>query len=259
MGIRPARSGAIAYLLGSLMAAVSGVLIAPVNTIFYDSGFLIGLKAFVGAIIGGLVELSRRRDRRALRRHARKLRRFPEQRLQGRHRVFPADSRPALALDRLRPLRRRHRGMSAWPSKLAAVLAVVAILAAPTFVSAFTVTLLNYIGVYALVAIGLVLLTGIGGLVSFGQAAFVALGAYSTAWLTTTAGQSPWLGLVLAIAVTCARRGRPRLRDLAPEGTLPVVEHDRLGARDRVLFRQHRRARQLQRHRVDSRRSPSGR
>src|ERR1700688_663248 len=148
-------------------------------------------------------ELSRRRDWRALRRHARKLRGFPEQRLQGRHRVFSADSRPALALDRLRPLRRRHRGMSAWPSKLAAVLAVVAILAAPTFVSAFTVTLLNYIGVYALVAIGLVLLTGIGGLVSFGQAAFVGLGAYSTAWLTTAGGRSPWLGLGLATAVTC--------------------------------------------------------
>ena len=55
MGIRPARAGLIAYLTGSLMAAVSGVLIAPVDTIFYDSGFLIGLKAFVGAIIGGLV------------------------------------------------------------------------------------------------------------------------------------------------------------------------------------------------------------
>jgi branched-chain amino acid transport system permease protein len=55
MGIRPARAGAIAYLAGSLMAAVSGILVAPVNTIFYDSGFLIGLKAFVGAIIGGLV------------------------------------------------------------------------------------------------------------------------------------------------------------------------------------------------------------
>jgi len=54
MGIRPARSGAIAYLVGSLMAGVSGILVAPVNTIFYDSGFLLGLKAFVGAIIGGL-------------------------------------------------------------------------------------------------------------------------------------------------------------------------------------------------------------
>jgi branched-chain amino acid transport system permease protein len=55
MGIRPQQSGTVAFLLGSLLAAVSGVLIAPVNTIFYDSGFLIGLKAFVGAIIGGLV------------------------------------------------------------------------------------------------------------------------------------------------------------------------------------------------------------
>lgn len=54
MGIRPARSGTIAYLVGSLMAGVSGILVAPVNTIFYDSGFLLGLKAFVGAIIGGL-------------------------------------------------------------------------------------------------------------------------------------------------------------------------------------------------------------
>jgi len=54
MGIRPARAGTIAYLLGSLMAGVSGILIAPVNTIFYDSGFLIGLKAFVGVIVGGM-------------------------------------------------------------------------------------------------------------------------------------------------------------------------------------------------------------
>ena len=55
MGIRPERSGTIAYLIGSLMAGVSGILIAPVNTIFYDSGFLLGLKAFVGAILGALV------------------------------------------------------------------------------------------------------------------------------------------------------------------------------------------------------------
>ncbi|MCQ8782125.1 branched-chain amino acid ABC transporter permease [Mangrovibrevibacter kandeliae] len=55
MGIRPERTGTIAYLLGSLLAGVSGILIAPVNTMFYDSGFLLGLKAFVGAIIGGLV------------------------------------------------------------------------------------------------------------------------------------------------------------------------------------------------------------
>jgi branched-chain amino acid transport system permease protein len=55
MGIRPDHAGSIAFLLGSVLAAISGILIAPVNTIFYDSGFLIGLKAFVGAIIGGLI------------------------------------------------------------------------------------------------------------------------------------------------------------------------------------------------------------
>lgn len=55
MGIRPQQACTIAFLLGALLAAISGILIAPVNTIFYDSGFLIGLKSFVGAIIGGMV------------------------------------------------------------------------------------------------------------------------------------------------------------------------------------------------------------
>jgi branched-chain amino acid transport system permease protein len=54
VGIRPAATGTIAYLLASLLAGISGVLIAPVATIFYDSGFLLGLKAFVGAIIGAM-------------------------------------------------------------------------------------------------------------------------------------------------------------------------------------------------------------
>jgi len=55
VGIRPASTGTMAYLLASLLAGISGVLIAPVTTIFYDSGFLIGMKAFVGAIIGAMV------------------------------------------------------------------------------------------------------------------------------------------------------------------------------------------------------------
>ena len=76
--------------------------------------------------------------------------------------------------------------------------------AAPSFLSPFTVTLLNYIGVYSLAAIGLVLLTGIGGIVSFGQAAFVGIAAYATAWASALQGQSPWLGLVLAVGLTCS-------------------------------------------------------
>lgn len=55
MGIRPGTTGAIAFLLASALAGVSGVLIGPINTLSYKSGFIIGLKAFVGAIIGGLV------------------------------------------------------------------------------------------------------------------------------------------------------------------------------------------------------------
>ena len=54
-GISPSRTGALAFLFASGLAGVSGVIIAPVATLYYDSGFLIGLKAFVGAIIGGLV------------------------------------------------------------------------------------------------------------------------------------------------------------------------------------------------------------
>jgi branched-chain amino acid transport system ATP-binding protein/branched-chain amino acid transport system permease protein len=66
----------------------------------------------------------------------------------------------------------------------------------------FWITQSNYIGLYALVALGLVLLTGVGGLTSFGQAAFVGVGAYTAAFLATKMGVSPWLtlwvGLVLA-------------------------------------------------------------
>jgi branched-chain amino acid transport system permease protein len=55
VGILPSTTGATAFLLASGLAAISGILIGPVTTLYYDSGFLIGLKAFVGAIIGGLV------------------------------------------------------------------------------------------------------------------------------------------------------------------------------------------------------------
>jgi branched-chain amino acid transport system ATP-binding protein/branched-chain amino acid transport system permease protein len=83
------------------------------------------------------------------------------------------------------------------------LIAAIAFLAtAPLWAADFTITLLDYIGIYALVALGLVLLTGVGGLTSFGQAAFVGIAAYATAWLTTVHGASPWLGLLFALAVT---------------------------------------------------------
>ncbi len=78
------------------------------------------------------------------------------------------------------------------------------LLLAPLALPEFHITLLNYIGLYSVVALGLVLLTGVGGLTSFGQAAFVGLGAYTTAYLTTAYGVSPWLTLVGGLAITFA-------------------------------------------------------
>jgi len=54
VGIEVARSGRLAFLLAGVIGAFSGILIGPITTLYYDSGFLIGLKGFVGAIIGGL-------------------------------------------------------------------------------------------------------------------------------------------------------------------------------------------------------------
>ncbi len=54
MGIPTALAGKLSFFLCALIGAFSGILIAPITTIYYDTGFLIGLKGFVGAIIGGL-------------------------------------------------------------------------------------------------------------------------------------------------------------------------------------------------------------
>jgi branched-chain amino acid transport system permease protein len=81
---------------------------------------------------------------------------------------------------------------------LALAVPIVALLPLPDF----WIAQLNYIGLYALVSMGLVLLTGVGGLTSFGQAAFVGVGAYTTAWLTLNTGMSPWLTLFVGLAFT---------------------------------------------------------
>jgi branched-chain amino acid transport system permease protein len=55
VGIRTSLSGQIAFLLASVIGALSGILIVPITTLYYDTGFLIGLKGFIAAIIGGLI------------------------------------------------------------------------------------------------------------------------------------------------------------------------------------------------------------
>ncbi|HMX17547.1 MAG TPA: branched-chain amino acid ABC transporter ATP-binding protein/permease [Rhodocyclaceae bacterium] len=99
-------------------------------------------------------------------------------------------------------MKRRHGFLAAF---------LAALLVAPSLLPEFYVTLFNYIGLYALVALGLVLLTGVGGLTSFGQAAFVGLGGYTTAYLTTATdlpallapfGHLPWVALVIGLILT---------------------------------------------------------
>ncbi|NML26027.1 branched-chain amino acid ABC transporter ATP-binding protein/permease [Zoogloea dura] len=74
-------------------------------------------------------------------------------------------------------------------------------------VPGYWITIGNYIGLYSIVTLGLVLLTGIGGLTSFGQAAFVGLGAYTTGYLSISLGLSPWLGLLAGLVVSALAAG----------------------------------------------------
>jgi branched-chain amino acid transport system permease protein len=54
MGISSTQAGKLSFVLAAAIGAFSGILIAPITTVYYDTGFIIGLKGFVGAIVGGL-------------------------------------------------------------------------------------------------------------------------------------------------------------------------------------------------------------
>jgi branched-chain amino acid transport system permease protein len=93
----------------------------------------------------------------------------------------------------------RGSALRTWgPLALILVLAALPLLPLPDF----WIIQLNYIGIYVLPVLGLVLLTGVAGLTSFGQAAFVGIGAYTSAVLTTQAGFSPWITLFIGLAIT---------------------------------------------------------
>ncbi|MFN2646135.1 MAG: ATP-binding cassette domain-containing protein [Burkholderiales bacterium] len=82
---------------------------------------------------------------------------------------------------------------------VAAFIAFIA--AAPFILPEFQVALLNYIGLATMVSLGLVLLTGVAGVMSFGQQVFAGIAAYATALIATKYGGSPWIGLVVGLAL----------------------------------------------------------
>jgi branched-chain amino acid transport system permease protein len=89
------------------------------------------------------------------------------------------------------------------PGRIAVIATVLALAVLPlTPISEFWITQLNFIGISSLVALGLVLLTGVAGLTSFGQAAFVGIGAYATGYLSVVQHMSPWLGLLAGLLIT---------------------------------------------------------
>jgi len=211
VGIRPARTGTIAYFIASLLAGVSAILVGPTTTIYYDSGFMIGLKAFIGAIIGGFTS-------------------YPVAALgavlvgimESFASFWSSSFKEVIVFSLLIPVllwqswkTSGHADEAGEEIEMPQAIAlspplrygliggtIIALLIAPALLGSFAITLLNYIGISALVALGLVLLTGIGGMTSFGQAAFVGIAAYATAWATVTMGLSPWIGLLLALAMT---------------------------------------------------------
>lgn len=221
MGFSPVLAGRRSFFVAALIGALSGLLVAPLTTIYHDSGFLIGLKGFVAAIIGGLASY----PMAAAGAMAVGL-------LESFSSFWASAFKDALVFALIIPVLiwlslSRHTleeeedadasssgaaGRGGWIGPRTALgLFVLGLIAAPLVLPEFYVTLLNYIGLSALVTLGLVLLTGVGGLTSFGQAAFVGLGAYTTAWLTTSGdlpgwlaviGGTPWLTLVAGLMVT---------------------------------------------------------
>ena len=54
MGISTSSAGRLSFTMAAFVGGLSGLLIGPTTTVFYDSGFLIGLKGFVAAVFAGL-------------------------------------------------------------------------------------------------------------------------------------------------------------------------------------------------------------
>ena len=219
MGISPALAGRQTFFLAALIGTLSGLLVAPLTTIYYDSGFLIGLKGFVAAIIGGLASYPMAAGGAIVVGLLESFSSFWASAFKdvlvftliipvlvwlswSTHHVEEED------MGHVTTLARRDGKLS---PRLVLAVFLVALALAPLVLPEFYVTLLNYVGLSALVAIGLVLLTGVGGLTSFGQAAFVGLGAYTTAWLTSGselptwlafAQGMPWAALLVGLLIT---------------------------------------------------------
>ena len=125
VGMSPNLAGSLTFILAAMLCAFSGVLIGPITTIYYDSGFLISLKGFVGAIIGGLSSYPLAAAGSVLVGLLEVVLLVLGQRVQGGHRVHADHPGPAVALADHAPPRggRMTRGrvpaVARWPLRRA--------------------------------------------------------------------------------------------------------------------------------------------
>ncbi len=217
MGISSALAGQMSFRVAAFIGATCGVLIAPTTTVLYDTGFLLGLKGFVGAILGGFVS-------------------FPLSALgamligvlESYSSFFASTYKEVIVFSLVIPIllvrtlwHRKTKddevadvaSVEAEPDltveeterrrkiqKVLLAVAMTAAIALPFVLSDYQIALLDYVGLSAIVALGLVLLTGVAGLTSFAQAAYIGIGAYITGYLSLAHGLSPWLTLPILLA-----------------------------------------------------------
>lgn len=244
MGISGDLAGYISFTIGAFICAAAGVLIAPFVTVYYDSGFLITLKAFVGAVVGAMVSYPLAAVGAIIIGVFESFAAFWSSAYKDvivfalmipillwcsllAHRMLDEeeDSVP-IAVRRLpKPAAQVLALLQRVPRLIYLAVAVALLALVPLELSRFYVTLLSYVCLYTIVAFGVVLLTGIAGQVSFGQAAFVGIAAYCSALLTTscwvsgllnhwfgsnaavllagqTCGLSPWVSLPFSLLLT---------------------------------------------------------
>ena len=192
MGIPIAAVVMAAFAVSTLFAGIAGVMIAPLFNIHSEMGTLFGLKAFAVAILGGITNAwgvmvaglvfgvveALVTAGAGLRLHA-------------DHHLRAGDRSAGVAARRTLRARERSQGLNyaAAPSlRCSAAALVVACLVAAATVNGYYVFVIANVALLAIVGVGLNVLIGLTGQVSFGHVGFYAIGAYTVAILTTRAG-----------------------------------------------------------------------
>ena len=220
MGVDVERMMLAAFALAAALGALTGVLLAPISSIQFDSGRALSTYGFIAVAIGGIGTFTGAIVGGILLGIAGQLAAFYVSSL------FASSLSLVLLLGILvwRPaglfasgLSRRtdvrvdsqiHRGLVRYSGRVAllfgavllVLLAVVPLLPlSPGVMSSATITMIVFLAV-----LGLDVLMGYAGQVSLGQAAFMAIGGYAAAILTMSFDQAPWLAVVEAMAISVA-------------------------------------------------------